>query len=315
MNILDLDQRFNQKPATIVVVGSINLDLSSFVREFPLPNQTIDANDSSLSAGGKGFNQAIAAARAGAKVYFVGCVGDDVAGNSAINTLVENGVDTQFIKKVDGVHTGTANIMVAEGGANMIAVSPGANHQLNTEDLADMLAILETADMLICQLECPLEVVEYALTNARSAAVTTVLNPAPAVAGAAKLIELADYVTPNEIEAMEITGSDPTEPSQRKIVSQQLNKLGAKGSVITLGPQGAYLTDMEGVSCMLSSFDVTAVNTTGAGDTFNGAFVCGMARHYSLVDSAIYASAASAISVTGKSAYDSAPTHSEILSY
>ena len=319
MNIEQLHHRFNDKPATIVVVGSINLDLISFVDSFPLPNQTIHAHESNLDAGGKGFNQAIAAARAGASVFFVGCVGDDAAGQTAVDILKDNGVDTQFVRKVDDVHTGTANILVANGGSNMIAVSAGANAQVMIQDVVNASELIESADILLCQLECPIEVVEFALKKAKSMNVASVLNPAPAVDGANKLMGLADYVTPNEVEALEFTSLDPTQKSQRQLASDTLKSQessnGSMRSVITLGPEGAYLSDNNGSNYMLNAFKVSAINTTGAGDIFNGAFVCGLARNYSFVDSAIYASAASAISVTGKSTYDSAPRHSEIIEF
>lgn len=315
MSIKELHKRYNENPATVVVVGSINLDLSSFVSEFPIPNQTISAYDSNLSAGGKGFNQAIAAARVGANVYFVGCVGDDVSGKAAIDTLNENGVDTQFVKLVSGVHTGTANIMVADGGANMIAVSPGANEHVEIDDVAKAIELIEQVDMMICQLECPVEVVKFALTLAKSKGIATVLNPAPVIEGAASLIGMADYVTPNELEALGITGHDPTQITQRQAASNKLKSLGAAASVITLGSEGAYLSSSTDSNYMLPAFKVDAVNTTGAGDTFNGALTCGLARNYSLINAAIYASAASAISVTGKSAYDSAPTHQQVIHF
>ena len=315
MNIEELEKKFHAGPATVVVVGSINLDLNSFVETFPLPHQTIRAKDSNLSAGGKGFNQAVAAARAGATVYFVGCIGDDLSGLTAVKTLQENGVNTDFIKKISDVHTGTANILVADGGANMIAVSAGANKELKVEDVIRAKAVIAQADVLVCQLECPLDVVEFALQTARSQGVVTVLNPAPAAEDVSQHLSLTDYVTPNELEALEITGFDPAQPSQRHVAAEKLKSLGSLGSVITLGDVGAYLSDKKGKHYMLNAYSVDAINSTGAGDIFNGAFSCGLSRGYSLVEAAVYASAASAISVTAKSTYDSAPIHSQIIQF
>ena len=311
----NITQRLHNGAVSVVVVGSINLDLSSFVSTFPLKNQTIVAKESNISAGGKGLNQAIAAARSGANVSFVGCVGNDPAGTAAVNVLRDNGVDTTFLKIIDGVHTGTANIMIADSGTNMIAVSPGANHHLNTCDLAAAADLIQDADAMLCQLECTLEAVDFAMQMADSRDIPTILNPAPAIAGLLGLFHYADYVTPNETETLDITGHDPLDTQSRKIAADKLRALGAHNSVITLGSLGSFITDSNGSAYMLSSYKVDAINATGAGDTFNGAFSCGIARGYDIVDAAVYASAASAISVTGKSAYDSAPMHDEIVEF
>lgn len=315
MSSENISERLNNDAASVVIVGSINLDLSSFVETFPVRNQTIAAHESNISAGGKGLNQAIAAARAGAKVSFVGCVGNDAAGTAAVKVLQDNEVDTTFIKVVDHVHTGTANIMVADGGDNMIAVSPGANYQLTTSDIANATECFETADVMLCQLECSIEVVDFAMQVADSHGVSRILNPAPVIDGVEDFFHFADYVTPNETEALDLTGFDPLDSEFRQLASDKLRSLGASNSVITLGSLGSFITRADGSCYRLAAFSVEAINTTGAGDTFNGAFACGIARGYDLVDAAIYASAASAISVTGKSAYDSAPRHKDIIGF
>jgi len=315
MSSKNINQRFNNNAVSVVVVGSINLDLSSFVETFPVRNQTIAAHESNISAGGKGLNQAIAAARTGAKVSFVGCVGNDAAGAAAMKVLEDNGVDTTFVKVVDHVHTGTANILVADGGDNMIAVSPGANHQLTTSDVANATERIETADVMLCQLECSLAVVDFAMQVADTHNVSKILNPAPVVDGVLDLIHFADYITPNETEALDLTNFDPLDTPFRQLAADKLRGMGASNAVITLGSLGSFIAGVDGHSHMLAPFSVEAINTTGAGDTFNGAFACGIARGYELVDAAIYASAASAISVTGKSAYDSAPRHHDIIDF
>ena len=315
MHNLEYSERLHKKPVNVVVVGSINMDLSAFVKDFPKKNQTIAAKSSEISAGGKGLNQAVAAARAGANVTFIGCVGDDSAGIAALQVLKDNDVDTHYIKVDKQTHTGTANIIIADDGANMIAVSAGANYSLTRQDIARASSVLQSADVLLCQLECPLDAVEQALKIAKAASVITIMNPAPAVDEATKLLPYADFVTPNETEALSLTHIDPTLPENRPLTTRRLMSEGAKNAVVTLGSAGAYVTAQDGRQFMLSAFTVDVVNTTGAGDTFNGAFACAIARNYALTDATLYATAASGISVSDKTAFDSAPTHETTVDF
>ena len=317
MNTNVLTNNTSNKETKIVVLGSINCDLSSFVTDFPAPNQTISTRESNLSIGGKGLNQAVSAARAGAQVHFIGCVGDDTFGNIAIDFLHKNNVNTTHIRKIKGTATGTANILISENGQNMIAVSSGANQDLSPSDVIATKELIASADILITQLESPLETVELALKTASENNVTSILNPAPATKQAVDFIAFADFITPNEIETCELTDIDPVDDSQennKQLAANALQKIGAKNIVMTLGKQGCFVTG-DGQQEFIPAFSVKAVNTTGAGDVFNGAFAVAIARNLSITDAANYANAASAISVTRKSASDAAPTHQEISKF
>ena len=253
----------------IVVVGSINCDQTSFLTQFPKVNQTIFAKSSSLSVGGKGLNQAIAAAKAGANVSMFACVGNDVFGQMAKSYLTENNIDISYLKEISETATGTANIFVNENSENMIAVSKGANACLLPEDIEKNASIIEQADLLIVQLEVPKETVLKALLIAKASDVTTIFNPAPAISSIEELIKLSTIITPNETEVEEIVGIYPDDEATCLEAVIKLRKLGATDVIITLGSKGFYISNGNDEK-LVPAISVDAIDPTGAGDVFNG---------------------------------------------
>ncbi|PCJ38690.1 MAG: ribokinase [Alphaproteobacteria bacterium] len=295
----------------IVVVGSINCDVTTYINEFPRPHETIVAERTTVSVGGKGLNQSVAAARAGGHVSMVACIGNDQFGAQAINYLSENGVSVEYVTCAEGVVTGTASIFVTSSGENMIAVSPGANAMLTPELVENAYDLIVAADVLIVQLEIPLASTEMALKIAKEAGVKTILNPAPANSGAINLLPLVDIVTPNETETEVLTGIYPDRAGATEKAVQIFHDLGTEGVIITKGEDGCAIS-IGGHRADLGTFKIDMIDPTGAGDVFNGVFAVGLARKYCHEKAARLASAAAAISVTRPMAEGAAPFAFEI---
>ncbi|WP_165777041.1 ribokinase [Paremcibacter congregatus] len=298
----------------ITVVGSINSDVTAYVREFPAHNQTVLARESTLTVGGKGLNQAVAAACAGAEVTLIACVGDDVFGTMAQTYLKDKQVGISAVRQVAATASGTANIMVSEGGDNMIAVAMGANACLSPEDIQRHKALIEASDVLIVQLEVPEETVREALKVARDAGVISILNPAPALGSAGELLRLADIVTPNETETQEIANIYPGNPGDAAEAAEKLKQKGARNIVITMGSAG-YFYDLEGEARFVPARKVEALDPTGAGDVFNGVLAVALAKGKHSVLAAQYAAAAGALSVMRPGAEGAAPSWQEVETY
>ena len=303
-----------KKSANIVVVGSINFDFTSYVTDFPEPAQTLLANKSLQAMGGKGLNQAVAAACAGAQVTMVGCVGNDELGSKAINYLAANNINTKHVRKDENSNTGTASIFVSEQGQNMIVVNVGANACLTAEDIINAESVISKADVLITQLEVPEEAVKAALLMAKKHDVTSILNPAPAADFAKKLLPLVDIVTPNELETLELVGIDPTQELGAENAAKKFMKEGVNNVVITLGEYGSYIAS-ESLSTSIPAFDVEVTDTTGAGDVLNGVLAAKLGGGLPLDLAVIQASIAAAISITRPMAQGSAPTNAEIMAF
>jgi len=300
-----------KNPVNVVVVGSINCDLTTYVSDFPIRNQTIMANNSVLSVGGKGVNQAVAAAKDGAKVSIVGCVGDDVFADKAVNYLRLHKINTLYVRRIQGIPTGTASIMVTEKQENLIAVSPGANWQLTVEDVGNVEELISKADVVIVQLEVPPETVRATLALCRKHDVLSVLNPAPAANYAKSMYSLADIVTPNETEASVLTGIDV---SGLEGVSEAANVMLSQGVnqvIVTLGERGSFIAS-DDIKKFLPSYSVDVIDPTGAGDVFNGVLAVSIAAGLPLIDAVIRSSAAAALSVTKPQAQNSAPDTNQI---
>ncbi len=295
----------------IVVVGSINCDITTYMSKFPKPHETIIADHTAVSVGGKGLNQAVAAARVGADVAMVACIGDDQFGVQAIKYLSENDVSVEYITCSDDVVTGTAAIFVTSTGENMIAVSPGANAELSPRLVEDAHDLISSADVLIVQLEIPLDSIEAALKIAKKAGVKTILNPAPANPDAINLLPLADIVTPNETETELLAGIYPDSAEATDKALKVFHDLGTDGVIITKGEDGCAIS-IGGHRVNLGTFKINMVDSTGAGDVFNGVFAVGLARKYCHEEAARQASAAAAISVTRPMAEGAAPFAAEI---
>ena len=296
------------------VIGSINGDISFAVDQFPRINETILANHSTLCMGGKGLNQAIAAARAGAITTMIGCVGMDSIGDKAIAYAKDNGLDLAGIKRVSHTSTGTAGILVNTDRENMIVVSPGANACLTPDDLHTHADLITGADMVIVQLEVPPDTVRAVLDIAAKAGVRTLFNPAPATPAAADLIACADIITPNESETQTITGIYPHDEASAHEAANALCARGAKDVLITMGEAGYYVFS-KGEGQYFTAFVVNAVDPTGAGDVFNGVLARLLASHATLYEAARHASAAAALSVQCPGAEGAAPDWLQIQDF
>lgn len=301
----------------ITVIGSINCDFTSFLDQFPVKNQTARANAFAFNVGGKGLNQAVAAARFGSQVSFVGCIGGDSFGKDALEYLNVNGVDTSHVRTLDTETTGTAGIFVSAAGENMIAVTPGANNCLSNEHIEQAGDLIESSDVIVVQLEVPLETVKFALSLARNSSTLSILNPAPALPSISELVSLADIITPNEIEITILCGDENNASTEDfsldavRIKSSELVDRGARALVTTLGANGCYIHSKD-TSTHLPSHPVNVVDPTGAGDVFNGVLAVAVADGDSLEGASRLATAAAALSVEKETVCDAAPTRAEV---
>lgn len=304
----------SKKP--IVVVGSINLDLVAMTEKIPTVGETVIGTDFQIHPGGKGANQAVAVARLGYPVRMIGRLGSDAFGAQLKGHLVSAGVDVTGIGESDGP-SGVAVILVSRKGENSIVVAPGANAKVTPEDIFDNLATIRQAGMVLAQLEIPLETVEYLSTLCARENVPLVLDPAPANKLPQKVLEQVNWFTPNEAEAAfyvaengHLAGSGNSFDVAEMILSK-----GCKGVVLKMGSSGSYLALQTGLREPIPAFSVKAVDTTAAGDAFNGAFAVGLMLGESARESAVFAAAVAALSVTRLGAQPSMPTMAEVDSF
>jgi len=295
--------------AKILVVGSINMDLVVRVPHAPNPGETVLGGDFETYQGGKGANQAVAASRMGGEVTMVGRVGNDDFGDTLIQGLVENNIKTTYVIKDSEAPSGVAMIAVASNGENIIVVASGANHKVSVEDVNNTRALMREADILLLQLESPLEIVTAAVELAKAYDVPVILNPAPAQELSKQLLAQIDYLTPNQPELEMLTGQKDIDASIKKI-----KKWGVKNLIITLGHNGTRVITA-GMDKHFPAFEVTAVDTTAAGDAFNGALAVALAEGKSLVDAVRLAMAAGALSVTKRGAQPSLPERESVDSF
>lgn len=294
----------------VVVVGSINCDIVSYLKQFPKANETVFAHGYEIAIGGKGLNQAVAAARIGGRISMIGCVGNDDFGRQATAHLIENGVNCDSVMVADDAPTGVAAIAVNDAGDNMISVASGANLALSVAHVLAHRSVIENADVLITQAEVSVEVMAAALEIANGAGVPSVLNPAPAEKTVLPLLKYCTYITPNESETETLSGFYPEGADNIDNAIRVLREQGAENIVITCGSRGS-LIGTESDPITVAPYKVRSVDSTGAGDTFNGVFAVGVASGLSAQAAARQASAAAAISVTRKTA-DSAPSRAEV---
>jgi ribokinase len=291
----------------IVVVGSSNTDMVVQSAHLPKPGETVLGGKFVMNPGGKGANQAVAAARLGGEVCFIARVGDDLFGQEAIRGFQSHGINTEHVV-VDSVSpSGVALIMVDEAGENCISVALGANAAMQKEDLDKARNDIKQAAFVLVQLEIPLEVVEHLVSIAQEDDVKVILNPAPAQSLSESLLGSLYLITPNQSEAELLTGVKVhDEVSARKAALHLIDK-GLSIVIITMGSKGAYVLG-QGVDQLIPSIQVKVVDTTAAGDTFNGALVVGLTEGMPLIDAVIFANKAAAFSVTKLGAQASAPT-------
>ncbi len=291
----------------ITVFGSINMDLVVRAERFAQPGETLSASAFFTAPGGKGANQAVAAARLGAAVRMVGRVGNDVFGTALIASLKENGVDGSCVESLPGP-SGVALITVDAAGQNTILVAAGANARLSEQDGQRLEHMLEAGDILLLQLETPMPGVIAAARAARNKGALVILDPAPAVPIPEELVWLVDIITPNQSEAGVLLGGIVEDPGQ---TAQRLYSMGFKRVLLKLGEQGALWYD-GAREVRLPAFAVQAVDSVAAGDTFNGAFAVATAAGRGTEEAIRFASAAAAISVTRQGAQPSMPRLAEV---
>jgi len=295
----------------IVVVGSSNTDMTVLSPHLPAPGETVIGGTFLRAGGGKGANQAVAAARAGASVTFVGRVGDDTLGRDAVAALQAEGVDTTWVVVDTSAPSGVALILVDENGENMISVASGANARLSAEDVMKAAGAFDSAHAVLVQLEIPLAAVGAALKLGRRAAATTILDPAPAPKGglARDLLENVAALTPNRTEAAQLLGRAASEPPER--LAAGLMELGVGAVALTLGAEGVVVC--QGAGCTrVPAAAVKAVDTVGAGDCFAAVLGVGMAEGMNFVEAAQFAVCAAALSCQRKGAQPSLPERDEI---
>jgi ribokinase len=301
------------KSKKIVVVGSSNTDLVIQVPHLPAPGETILGGKFITAPGGKGANQAVGAARAGGKVTFVARVGDDSFGEQALAGFKRDGLDVSQITKDAKSPSGVALIFVSAKGENSIAVADSANNRLNPAHVSP--SVIASAGVVVAQLETPLKTIAAAAKLAHSKGVPFILNPAPAQKLPDSLLKQVTYLTPNETECALLTGIKPE--AGQKSCDRAADALLAKGVqtvILTLGSAGAYVAT-KGIRVLVPSFKVKPVDTTAAGDIFNGALAVALLEGKPLLDAVRFANAAAALSVTKLGAQSSAPTRVQIESF
>jgi ribokinase len=299
------------KQARIVVIGSLNMDLVICTPRIALEGETIIGSNFATMPGGKGANQAVAASRLGAKVDMVGCVGDDGFGKELIAKLKGESVGTDFVTTESGISSGVAMITVNESGENSIVVSPGANHQMTPAHVRQAEEIIRSSDLVLVQLEIPINVVEEAVLIANNHQVPIILNPAPAAHLSDSLLQQIDILTPNETEARYITTGQAAGVKGYEEMITKLKKKGVKQVVMTLGGDGAAYSDKDGV-IHIGANKVVAVDTTGAGDAFNAGLAVYLGEGGKLDDAIRFAQKVAALSVTSFGAQSSMPSRSKV---
>ncbi|EAR53227.1 ribokinase [Photobacterium sp. SKA34] len=295
----------------LVVLGSVNADHVLQVPSFPRPGETLHGRNYQVIPGGKGANQAVAAARLNADIGFIACVGDDAFGLLMHDNFIKDGIDVRGVKTEMGTPTGIAMIQVSDCGENSICLSAEANNKLTEQAIESDLDTIRQAEYLLMQLETPMCGIEKAAKVAKLASTTVILNPAPARELSDELLACVDVITPNETEAEVLTGVMVTDNQSAQQAADILHGKGIKTVMITLGAKGVWLSQ-NGSGDIISGFRVEATDTTAAGDTFNGALVTGLLEDLALESAIKFAHAAAAISVTRFGAQTSIPTREEV---
>lgn len=297
----------------ILIIGSLNMDMVIEMKRMPLKGETVLGNSIAYIPGGKGANQAFAAGMLGGNAAMLGCVGCDDLGTQLKENMKKSGTDTAGIAEIEHCPTGMAVIYVDDGGDNSIVVIAGANGVCDVEYLKQNDEMIQNSSYIIFQMEIPCEAVYYGIRRAKELGKTVVLNPAPAPDHLPEeILALVDYLTPNETEVAKLTGQKDLSMESIRAGAQKLLCQGVKNVLVTLGDKGALLVNKDGEN-LYPTRKVSAVDTTAAGDCFNGAFVVGLAEGMSHEEAIRFANTASSIAVTRKGAQSSIPTREEVM--
>jgi ribokinase len=300
------------KPSKILVVGSSNTDMVIKTHHFPSPGETILGGQFLMNAGGKGANQAVAAVRLGGMVTFVGKIGNDIFGKQAVQQLEDEGINVEFVSVDPANPSGVALITVDQKGENSIVVASGSNGTLNPADFDIALDELDESGFVLMQLEIPIPTVEHIARIAALKQKKVILNPAPAAELSDELLRNIYLITPNETEAEILTGVKVTDEQSAMKAASALHEKGVEIVIITMGAAGAFLLE-NGNSQLIKAPKVDAVDTTAAGDTFNGALVVALSEGKTIQESIVFANKAAAISATRIGAQSSVPFRKEII--
>lgn len=291
----------------VIVIGSANVDFTVTVDRLPAPGETVLGREYYQSYGGKGANQAVAARKAGADVVFLTKIGTDANGKMMEKHLISSGLPPTGMLRDPKTPTGVALIMVDRTGTNQIAVAPGSNQMVTAEEVQRASSLMAGARVLLVQLEIPMAAVLQALALAKKHRVMTILNPAPAQPLSTELLKMVDILTPNETEACCLAGQDQAEAAARVLL-----KRGARSVIVTCGADGALLMDGEKGARLFTAFPVDAVDSTGAGDAFNGALACALASGDQLEKAISFANAAGALATTKRGAQEAMASRRDI---
>ena len=297
----------------IVVIGSSNTDMVIRTKNLPRPGETVLGGTFFMNPGGKGANQAVACARLGGAVTFVCKTGNDVFGHQAYQLFDDEGINASYVFSDAKNPSGVALILVDDNAENSIAVASGSNNNLLTSDIDNSLDAIENAEILLMQLEIPLKTIEYAAQIAKNLKKMVILNPAPAPSEPLphSILKNVDLITPNETEAEMISGIPVIDEASAIAAAIRISELGVKKIIITMGSKGAMLYE-DGEAQLIPSIRVKAVDTTAAGDCFNGALTIAISEGRSLKDAVVFANRAAAISVTRPGAQVSMPYRHEV---
>ena len=291
--------------AVIAVVGSAMIDLTAYAKVIPAPGQTLEGDLFTTGFGGKGANQAVIAAHCGAQVHFVGKLGNDLFGDSIAENFKKLGIGSQFLERSD-TPNGVAHIWVDSNGENRIVIIPGANYEIESKKAVDAIESIADLAVVVAQCEIKQEVTLAAFSAAKARGCVTILNPAPYQPLSKELLDITDWIIPNETEFKELHGQEPTSDD----VLSSLRP--GKNSIVTLGSEGAVLITSDGNLSRVSAPTVNAVDTTGAGDAFVGVFAFGLASGKSPEDAMKLGIKVASMSVTRKGAQSSYPSQAEI---
>ena len=301
--------------ATITVIGSIHIDFYVSLPKLPVPGETVLGYDFIMKPGGKGANQAVATARLGAHTYMVGRLGNDLFMEKLLDNFAKNNVDTRYVSIDENTHTGTAFILLDKNtGENMIAVAPGADAHVSRDDVEKAVPAIKDSDIVLLQLEIPLDTVLYAVKKASELGKKVILNPAPATPLPDEIYRYIYVITPNRVEAELLTNIKVKDVEDAVKAGKLLIDKGVKYAIITMGSKGSIVISKE-MAKYVPAYKVEPIDTTGAGDAFNGALAVFLAEGYDIVEACKRANAAAAIQITKLGAQEGLPTRNELESF